>query len=146
MRIQQLEWRRGTGERPSYATERGRSHPLGAHPDEAGVNFAVFSEHAVAVTLLLFDRADGLEPFQTITLDPERNRSFAIWHVYVRGPARARVLRAARGRPGRTAGPAEGVPVRRGEGAHRPVQPGAGPDPVAARPRVPTGRQPCDIP
>ncbi len=35
--------------------------------------------------LLLFDAHDATEPFQTIALDPEDNRSFAIWHVYVRG-------------------------------------------------------------
>jgi len=69
----------------TYAAERGRSHPLGAHPDELGVNFAVFSEHATGVELLLFDTHDAIEPFQRLTLDPEANRSFAIWHVYLRG-------------------------------------------------------------
>jgi glycogen operon protein len=28
--------------------EKGRPHPLGAVPDEHGVNFAVFSQHATA--------------------------------------------------------------------------------------------------
>jgi glycogen operon protein len=63
----------------------GRSHPFGAYADAGGVNFAFFSEHAEGMDLLLFDNAADREPARTITLDPERNRSFAIWHVYVDG-------------------------------------------------------------
>ncbi len=36
----------------------GRLSPLGATWDGAGVNFAIFSEHAVKVELCLFDSAD----------------------------------------------------------------------------------------
>src|SRR4051812_12427978 len=68
-----------------YAWDRGRSHPLGSTVDDGGINFAFFSEHATGAQLLLFDEHDATAPFQTITLDPERNRSFAIWHVYVSG-------------------------------------------------------------
>lgn len=71
--------------RPEYAVERGRHHPLGAHPDADGIGFSFFAENASGVELLLFDTHDATEPFQTVTMDPERNRSFAIWHVYVRG-------------------------------------------------------------
>ena len=35
----------------------GRPYPLGAHWDGAGVNFALFSEHATRVELCLFDDA-----------------------------------------------------------------------------------------
>jgi glycogen operon protein len=38
----------------------GRPYPLGAHWDGTGTNFALFSEHAEAVELCLFDR-DGHE-------------------------------------------------------------------------------------
>jgi isoamylase len=69
----------------AYVVEPGRSHPLGAHPDSDGVNFAFFSEHATGVELLIFDKHGATQPVQTITLDHERNRSFAIWHLYVRG-------------------------------------------------------------
>jgi glycogen operon protein len=82
MKTQALH-RRPSRTSKDYVAERGRSHPLGAHPDEGGVNFAVFSEHATGMELLLFDVHDATEPFQTITLDPDDNRSFAIWHVYV---------------------------------------------------------------
>jgi isoamylase len=65
--------------------EKGRPHPLGAVPDEHGVNFAVFSQHATAVELLLFDAHDALEPASIIPLDPAINKTFHFWHIYVRG-------------------------------------------------------------
>jgi glycogen operon protein len=68
-----------------YATERGRTHPLGATVDDEGVNFAIFSENATTVELLLFDDHDSPQPVQVIRLCPEVNKTFHIWHVYVRG-------------------------------------------------------------
>jgi isoamylase len=68
-----------------YQIEPGRAHPLGAIPDENGVNFAVFSEHATSVELLLFDKHDDPKPIHTIQLDPYKHRTFYFWHVYVRG-------------------------------------------------------------
>jgi glycogen operon protein len=70
---------------PPFAVETGRPHPLGAVPDQSGVNFAVFSEHATSVELLLFGNHDDAEPHQVVKLDPRFNKSFQIWHVYVRG-------------------------------------------------------------
>jgi len=59
----------------------GKFYPLGAtlYPD--GVNFALYSRHATAVFLLLFDRPDG-EPTDIIQLE---NRSRYVWHVFVHG-------------------------------------------------------------
>jgi cyclophilin family peptidyl-prolyl cis-trans isomerase len=37
---------------------------------KGGVNFAVFSEHATGMQLLLFERHDSPAPYQIITLDP----------------------------------------------------------------------------
>ena len=68
-----------------YETGSGRPHPLGATPDDGGVNFALFSQHATSVELLLFDEADDLQPAQAIQLDPAVNKTFHFWHVYVRG-------------------------------------------------------------
>ncbi|WP_433617984.1 glycogen debranching protein GlgX [Dactylosporangium sp. CA-139114] len=65
--------------------EPGRAHPFGARCDAEGVNFALFSEHATGVELLLFDSYDAERPAQTLRLDPLTNRSFATWHGYVRG-------------------------------------------------------------
>ncbi|MDV2993613.1 MAG: Glycogen operon protein GlgX [Chroococcidiopsis sp. SAG 2025] len=68
-----------------YQLEPGCQHPLGATPNSEGVNFAIFSEHATSVELLLFDNHDDLEPAQIIQLDPRINKTFHFWHVYVRG-------------------------------------------------------------
>ncbi len=68
-----------------FAVEAGRPHPLGPTVDEEGVNFSIYSEHATAVELLLFRNHDDREPCQTICLNPAVNKSFHLWHVYVRG-------------------------------------------------------------
>ena len=57
----------------------GRSHPLGATWDGLGVNFALFSEHATAVDLCLFDSADDAHETLRIGL-PERTDH--VWHGY----------------------------------------------------------------
>ena len=68
---------------PRYEVEGGKPHPLGPTPDERGVNFSLFSEHATSVELLLFDRHDDPEPVQVIKLDPAINRTFHFWHIHV---------------------------------------------------------------
>src|SRR5690349_22858878 len=68
-----------------FVTEPGRSHPLGATVHRDGVNFAVFSEFATSVELLLFDSHDDPQPVQVISLNPDNNKTFHIWHVFVRG-------------------------------------------------------------
>ncbi len=57
----------------------GESHPLGAHYDGAGTNFAVHSELAEAVHLCLFDD-DGTE-----TCVPLPECSGYVWHGYLAG-------------------------------------------------------------
>src|SRR3569623_982578 len=57
----------------------GRPYPLGATWDGAGVNFAIFSEHATKVELCLFDSADATEESYRITL-PECTDM--VWHGY----------------------------------------------------------------
>jgi isoamylase len=84
MSVSQLRRPDAIGE-TRHQPEPGRNHPLGATPDDDGVNFAFFSEHATGIELLIFERAEDTEPVQTVTLDPDRNRSFAVWHVYLRG-------------------------------------------------------------
>ncbi|MDR3405960.1 MAG: glycogen debranching protein GlgX [Chthoniobacter sp.] len=58
----------------------GQPYPLGATPDAGGVNFALFSEHATAVALCLFDSPDAEVESQRILL-PERTDQ--VWHGYV---------------------------------------------------------------
>lgn len=66
-----------------YKTQAGLRHLPGARPDDNGVNFSVFSRHATRVELLLFTAADSVQPFQTIELQTETNRTFFVWHVYI---------------------------------------------------------------
>ena len=61
---------------------RGLPAPLGATILPGAVRFAVFSRHAAAVTLLLYDDPRA-EPAQRIPLDPERHRTGDVWHAEV---------------------------------------------------------------
>ena len=58
----------------------GRPYPLGATWDGAGVNFALFSEHATKVELCLFDSADAPSESQRITLPEQTDQ---VWHGYL---------------------------------------------------------------
>ena len=62
-----------------YKSSFGCPYPLGACPDKFGVNFAVFSEHAEAIELCLFDELGQLET-QRIELFKGEGH---IWHAYV---------------------------------------------------------------
>jgi len=57
----------------------GQPYPLGATWDEAGVNFAIFSENATAVELCLFDGPDDAEESARI---PVTQRTDGVWHVH----------------------------------------------------------------
>ena len=63
----------------------GSPHPFGATPSPSGVNFSLASSNATGVELLLFSAHDALEPFQTIRFDPYVNKTFHVWHAFVRG-------------------------------------------------------------
>jgi glycogen operon protein len=59
----------------------GRSHPVGAHVVDGGVNFSVCAENATAVELLLFETADAPLPARVVPLAPD----FHFWHAFVPG-------------------------------------------------------------
>ena len=61
----------------------GEPLPLGATVRPDGVNFSVFSKHATAVHLLLFDDARDPVPSATFELDAEHHRTFDYWHCFV---------------------------------------------------------------
>jgi isoamylase len=63
----------------------GRSAPLGATLSLAGTNFSVYSKHATAIDLLLFDGVEDAQPARVIRLDPSTNRTYHYWHVFVPG-------------------------------------------------------------
>ena len=56
---------------------------MGTHEYGRGVNFAFFSRHTSRARLELFNLpADGT-PARLIDLDPARNRTGDVWHVWV---------------------------------------------------------------
>jgi isoamylase len=59
--------------------------PMGTHAFEGGVNFAFFSRHASRVRLELFDHSTDARAARVIDLDPARNRTGDVWHVWVKG-------------------------------------------------------------
>jgi len=61
-------------------TRPGAPYPLGATWDGAGVNFALFSEHATAVDLCLFDPEDPRRERHRIRMQEHTNQ---VWHVYL---------------------------------------------------------------
>jgi isoamylase len=68
-----------------YSTQRGTRFMPGASWTAEGVNFSVFCRNAKRVELLLYEAADSAEPMQIIALDPDTNRSYFFWHVFVEG-------------------------------------------------------------
>jgi glycogen operon protein len=59
--------------------------PLGTYARGEGVNFAFFSRHASRVRLELCDHPDDAAATRVIDLDPARNRTGDVWHVWVEG-------------------------------------------------------------
>jgi glycogen operon protein len=57
----------------------GRPYPLGANWDGEGVNFALFSEHAEAVELCLFDQA-GRRELHRVRIKEQTDQ---VWHCYL---------------------------------------------------------------
>jgi glycogen operon protein len=66
--------------------DRGRALPLGAERLNEGVNFAIFSQNATHCWLALF-HAGEQTPYEELALDPARNRTGQIWHIWVGGLA-----------------------------------------------------------
>lgn len=58
----------------------GKPYPLGATWDGQGVNFALFSEHAVGVELCLFDAPDA--PAERFRIRMTEQTDY-VWHVYL---------------------------------------------------------------
>jgi len=62
----------------------GSPLPLGTQESGGGVNFAVFSRNASRVRLELFGHPEDATPARAIDLDPPRNRTGDVWHVWVK--------------------------------------------------------------
>ncbi|WP_310599046.1 glycogen debranching protein GlgX [Desulfobulbus sp.] len=62
-------------------TKSGSPLPLGATITHQGVNFALFSRHASAVTLVIAPEARRQRGWIEIPLDPQANKTGDIWHI-----------------------------------------------------------------
>ena len=63
----------------------GSPLPLGTLETGGGANFAIFSRYANRVRLEFFDHPEDAMPARVIDLDPVRNRTGDVWHVWVKG-------------------------------------------------------------
>ena len=68
---------------PRYRTRDGGRLYSGATWSDEGTNFSIFSHDAINIELLLYEAAESTEPFQVIALDPNTQRTFLAWHVFV---------------------------------------------------------------
>lgn len=75
----------------------GQAFPLGVSEVDNGINFAIFSQHATAVTLCLLlptreklDRLDG--GMMELVLDRNLNKTGNIWHICIEDLPRSNVL------------------------------------------------------
>ena len=56
---------------------------MGVLLDAGGAQFALFSRHATAVTLLLFNDESDIKPSAELPFNPSLNRTGDIWHMHV---------------------------------------------------------------
>jgi isoamylase len=68
--------------RSSSMVTAGTYHPLGATVTPTGVNFALYSKNATAVTLCLFDTRGDAAPSRVVPLE---HRTKHVWHAHVEG-------------------------------------------------------------
>jgi glycogen operon protein len=68
-----------------WERDEGALGPLGAawFETEQGWNFALYSRHATAVTLLLYGATNFVEPVFELRLNPLKNKTARIWHCLV---------------------------------------------------------------
>lgn len=65
------------------STTEGQPIPPGVTRKGDGWNFALYSQHATGVTLLLYDAEDFVKPLAEFKLDPLQNKTGRIWHCFV---------------------------------------------------------------
>jgi isoamylase len=70
---------------PDIRVSTGKPLPFGANVNDRGVQFAAFSRHATAVSLLLFASPQDAVPLREIPLDPALHRTGDVWHAQVDG-------------------------------------------------------------
>ena len=68
-----------------YQASPGSHQPLGATVNRFGINFALRSQHATSVKLLIWKHPQAHTPSQIFTLSPSANKTGHIWHILVEG-------------------------------------------------------------
>ena len=58
---------------------------MGATLSDRGVNFAIFSRHAAAITLIFFESGEPDSPYEEIRLEDRKYRTGDIWHCFIPG-------------------------------------------------------------
>lgn len=69
----------------SLSVHHGNPFPIGPRCRDGGVNFCLYSRNARKVELLLYRTENDVEPYRTITIDPDSHRTYHYWHVFVPG-------------------------------------------------------------
>ncbi|MBV8779833.1 MAG: glycogen-debranching protein [Phycisphaerae bacterium] len=69
-----------------WTTIEGSPSPLGVTwiPEEQAYNFALYSKHATAVTLLLYSETDFVTPVLAYSYAPLSNKTERIWHCRIK--------------------------------------------------------------
>ncbi|MCL1837427.1 MAG: glycogen debranching protein GlgX [Treponema sp.] len=68
-----------------YSISVGKAIPLGATVRDDGVNFAIFSRHATAISLILFESHESNSPYVEIPMDQGGCKTGDVWHCLVKG-------------------------------------------------------------
>ncbi|TVP47011.1 MAG: glycogen debranching enzyme GlgX [Mongoliibacter sp.] len=68
-----------------FKTQAGQSFPIGPSLTRKGVNFCIFSKHATLVELLIFESTNDLFPTEIYSLDPNTNKTYHYWHIFLEG-------------------------------------------------------------
>ncbi|MDR1218630.1 MAG: glycogen debranching protein GlgX [Treponema sp.] len=68
-----------------FTIEKGSPLPMGATLTKSGVNFSIFSRHAKAITLALFENDTPDSACKGLSLDPKKNRTGDVWHCHIPG-------------------------------------------------------------
>lgn len=71
--------------KPATGSDFAIPLPYGAILRDGGVQFAVFSRHATAMCILLYDHVDDPEPCRLIEFDRDLNRWGDVWSLFVPG-------------------------------------------------------------
>ena len=69
----------------NVVVDTGKALPLGSVLTRDGVNFALFSRHATAVSLILFETPEPGSPWVEISLNKRQHKTGDIWHCFVQG-------------------------------------------------------------